>query len=258
MVVRTACAALALAVSCHPVWAGPGCSKPIKITTGEWAPYNYIDEQGRYTGMDVELSRAIMEEAGCELIELDRMPPARNSLLFASGQVDMMTGASRTGERSRVAFFSAPYRHEAVRLFVPATIAPRYADLHSFTDVVRAGVTILAPRVGWYGEQYHAHYAELKAAKRLSQFNEFPDGMNMLAAGRASLIMGDQASVLHAAARRGMKLLALPFGLHDAPVHLMLNKQTVTEHDVRLIDAAIERLRRRGVIDRIRRAYGML
>ncbi|QYF94277.1 transporter substrate-binding domain-containing protein [Massilia sp. PAMC28688] len=256
LAVHAGLAAMAAMLLCTMARADEGCSKPITITSGEWAPYNYVDERGRYTGMDVELSRAIVREAGCTLVELARMPPMRNTHLFEIGKVDMMAGASRTPERSRTAFFSLPYRTEKVRLFAPAAIASRYMHVKSFSDVMRERLTVLAPRIGWYGQDYHAHMAELKSDNRLSQFNEFPDGIKMLAAGRAVLILGDQASVIHAAASGGIKVAALPFGLVDAPIHLMLNKQTMTAGDVRRLDAAIERLRRKGVIERIRRSYG--
>jgi len=39
-------------------------------------------------------------------------------------------------------------------------------------------------------------------------------------------------------------------------VSLMLNKARLTAGDVQRLDAAIERLRKRGVFDRIRGAYG--
>lgn len=256
MAVRKALAGLAAYLLCAVAWADEGCSKPITTTSGEWAPYNYVDAQGRYTGMDVELSRAIILEAGCTLVEMDRMPPVRNTHMFKAGKVDMMTGASRTLERSKGAFFSVAYRTEMIRLFAAPDVARRYAHVKSFSDVMREELTLLAPRVGWYGHEYHEHVQELRAGKRLFQFNEFPDGVNMLAAGRAMLILGDQASVTHAAARRRLKLVALPFWLVDAPVHLMFNKRTMTQDDVRRIDAAIERLRRRGVLERIRRSYG--
>lgn len=256
MAVRKGLAGLAALLVCALAWADEGCSKPVMITSGEWAPYNYVDGNGRYTGMDVELSRAIMQEAGCTLVELGRMPPSRNTYMFETGKADLMAGASRTPERERQAFFSLPYRTETVRLFASAAVLQRYPSLRTFADVVRERLTILAPRIGWYGAEYHGQLAQLKAGNRLSQFNEMPDGINMMAAGRAELILGDQASVSHAAARRGLKLVALPFALVDAPVHMMFNRKTMSASDLRRVDAAIERLRRKGVLERIRRSYG--
>lgn len=256
MAVRKGLAGLAALLVGALAWADEGCSKPVAITSGEWAPYNFVDGHGRYTGMDVELSRAILQEAGCTLVELDRMPPSRNTFMFNTGKADLMAGASRTAERMRQAWFSIPYRTETVRLFATPAVLQRYPTLRTFADVVREKLTILAPRIGWYGEAYHVNVGSLKADNRLSQFNEFPDGINMMAAGRADLILGDQASVSHAAARRGLKLVPLPFTLVDAPVHMMFSRKTMVESDVRRIDAAIARLRKKGVLERIRQSYG--
>ena len=78
----------------------------------------------------------------------------------------------------------------------------------------------------------------------------------MLAAGRASFMLGDAAAVEHAAARAGVRVQPLPFWLVEAPVHLMFNRSTVSAADVARIDAAIVRLQRRGVLEQIRRSYG--
>ena len=78
----------------------------------------------------------------------------------------------------------------------------------------------------------------------------------MLAAGRASFMLGDAAAVEHAAAHAGVKVQPLPFWLVEAPVYLMFNRATVPETDVRRLDAAIVRLKKRGVFERIRRSYG--
>lgn len=78
----------------------------------------------------------------------------------------------------------------------------------------------------------------------------------MLAAGRATFIVGDAAAVEHAAARAGVRVQALPFWLVQSQVHLMLNRATVTAADVRVLNGAIERLRKRGALDQIRRLYG--
>jgi len=53
-----------------------------------------------------------------------------------------------------------------------------------------------------------------------------------------------------------VRVQPLPFWVVDAPVSLMLNRATLTRADVQRLDAAIERLRKRGVFERIRSAYG--
>jgi polar amino acid transport system substrate-binding protein len=248
----------ALALGLALLWAAPalGCSKPITMATGQWEPYGYYDAQQRFTGIDADMARLIFDEAGCTLVPMASMPAVRNMALFDKGGIDMMTGASLTPARLKRAWFSLPYRDETVGIFSLADNAAQYRHIRSYDAFLALPLTLLAPRVGWYGPDYDRSAAGLIASKRLSLFVDFRQGMRMLAAGRASFIMGDAAAVEHAATRQGIKVQPLPFWLVQAQVHLMFSRATVKEADVRRIDAAIERLRRRGALEQIRHSYG--
>jgi polar amino acid transport system substrate-binding protein len=248
------CAAFLLAT---PVVAAPAnaCSKPITMTTGDWPPYNYYDDQRRVRGLDIDLARAIFQEAGCILVEATPLPQPRNTVMFEQGRVDMMSGASKTPEREAAAWFSARYRQEVVALFVLADKAHNYQSVNSFEALVAARMAVLAPRIGYYGPDYARHTPALKASGKLFQFPSFEHGMHMLVAGRADAILGDVETIVLAAVRQNVQVQALPFTVLDAPVYMMFNKKSVPEADVRRIDGAIERLEKRGVLEKIRRAY---
>lgn len=231
------------------------CIKPMRLATGEWEPYSYHDAQGRFTGIDTDMVQAIFKEAGCVLVLLDSMPAPRNLTLFFRGDVDIMTGASLTAERRKFAMFSRAYRNETVGMFSLAEGSARYRTIGSYQQFMASPWSMLAPRVGWYGEAYEKSMPALLASKRLFQFSDFSRGIRMLAAGRGQFMMGDAAGVEHAAARQGVKVQPLPFWLVQSQVHLMFNRGNVHPDDVARIDAAIERLQRRGVFDQIRRNY---
>jgi polar amino acid transport system substrate-binding protein len=251
---RTVLLLLALA-TCAPAAAANACSKPISMSTVDWPPYNYSDEQKQHRGLDIELVRAVFLEAGCVLVEAPPMPPPRNTMLFEQAKVDMMSGASKTPEREALAWFSTRYRQEVVSLFVLDDKAGRYSGIASFDALMAAQLSVLAPRIGYYGPAYTRLMPDLKSAGRLFHFPGFDQGMSMLVAGRADTILGDVESVLLAAVRQNVRVRALPFTALDAPVFMMFNKNSVPVDDVRRIDAAIGRLEKRGILDKIRRAY---
>lgn len=241
-------------------WPWPGraeaCSGALSLATGQWEPYGYYDANRRFTGIDADMVRAIFAEANCQLVELDPMPPTRNLSLFEIGEVDFMSGASRTPERLKRAYFSIPYREETVGMFALADSAASYRAIRSFADFVAGPLSLVAPRAGWYGQAFEDQIPALQKAGRLSRFGDFGQGIRMLAAGRATFMLGDAAAVEHAAAREGVKVQPLPFWVLQAPVHLMFSRVTVRQADVARIDAAIVRLQRRGALDQIRRSYG--
>ncbi|MGK5055044.1 substrate-binding periplasmic protein [Janthinobacterium sp. RB2P8] len=77
----------------------------------------YRDAQGKYTGLDLELLKAIFKEARCTLVTLPELPTARRQLLFQKGELDLLPAASDTSERHAYARFSMSYRDETVGIF---------------------------------------------------------------------------------------------------------------------------------------------
>jgi polar amino acid transport system substrate-binding protein len=233
------------------------CSAPIRMGSGQQEPYGYYDKHKRFVGLDAELVRAIVKEAGCILVVLPSTPASRNLLLFEQGKLDLLFGSSITPERQKIARFSVAYRDETVGLFaIAATFEQHAVGIASFADVLARPVSLLGPRAGWYGEDYERQVAGLKRGGRLSLYGDVDQGLRMLAAGRAQFMLADAGSIANAAARQGVKVRPLPFWLVQAPVHLMFSKATVSEADLRRIDAAIVRLQQRGTIAQIRQAHG--
>jgi polar amino acid transport system substrate-binding protein len=206
-------------------------------------------------GMDLELADAILAEAKCELVLSDGISRLRRDLLFSQGQVDLMLAASITPERQLIARFSAPYRMEVVRLFAAADNAARYEGIRNFDDILRLGERVLVPSGGWYGPDFANAEARLQSSGMLSTYKNFDQGLQMLAAGRGGLIMGDILGLNKAAQKAGVRIVPIPYVVLRAPVHLMLNRATISEQQVQRIDAAIAKLEARGVLKAIRHKY---
>lgn len=234
------------------------CSAPIRMGTGQQAPYGYYDKDKRFVGIDADMVRAIVKEAGCVLVEMPQMPATRNLLLFEQGKLDLLFGSSITPQRLQIARFSVAYREETVGLYAIAAHAGRYAGLGSLAEVVARPLSLLGPRAGWYGADYERQVPVLKRSGRLTLYGDVDQGLRMLAAGRAQLMLADAGMIDNAAARYGVQVRPLPFWVVQAPVHLMFSKASVSADDVRLIDAAIGRLQQRGAFEQIRQAYAVL
>ena len=221
----------------------------------QWPPYVYRDAQGSYTGLDLELLRAIFREAHCILVTLPELPTARRQLLFQKGGLDLMPAASDTSERHAYARFSVSYRDETVGIFGKAGAPVVQRQVASFAQLARGKASLLAPKVGWYEADYAATRPALEKHGRLNTFGSFRQGILMLDAGRADLLLGDVLAVRHEARQQGVALAALPFLALRAPVHLMLNARTTSAADLARLNAAITRLEQRGVLAAIRNNY---
>ncbi|HEX8610092.1 MAG TPA: transporter substrate-binding domain-containing protein [Telluria sp.] len=249
-------AALGLAWLLAPAQA-LACSRPLNMVSEEWPPYSFTNEENVQTGLDMDMAKAILKEAGCVLVTAPPLPTVRRALLFERGEFDLMLAATDTPERRRFARFSNPYRHETVALFALARDYARYAGVNDMPTVARGKAALLAPRVGWYGRQFAHAAPSLRAEGRLFDFGSLEQGMRMLGAGRAPLIMGDRAAVMYEAQRQKLVLRQLPFVLHQAPVHLMLSRASTTDGDLARINAAIARLEKNGTLQALRGRYGL-
>ena len=236
--------------------AATGSACKLKVAPEPWPPYIFIDERGGLSGLDYELAQAIMKEAGCALQVEMALPTLRRQMEFRQGRLDLTLGASDTPERRTFARFSLPYRQETVALFTSPANAARYRGLGGFDAIVRRHVTLLAPRGGWYGDNYARALPELDASGVRNPFSNYELGMRMFKAGRSDLIMGDAAAVRYEALRQGVPLAALPWVPFRAPAHLMLNAGSTTQEELARINAAIARLEHSGALAAIRARYG--
>lgn len=234
----------------------PAAACQMKMALEQWPPYVYSQPNGPPSGLDLELVQAIFKEAGCTLQLLPELPTARRQRQFEQGGLDLLLAASDTGERRKYARFSLPYRHESVGVFVRSANLAQYRDIRSLDALLKKKLSLLAPKVGWYGPSYARVQPELLAAGHLSTFISFQQGLRMLDAGRAELILGDTAALRHEAREQGVAIAPLPFLVLRAPVHLMLNKSSTTQAELDLLNGAIQRLEKQGALAEIRGRYG--
>ena len=209
------------------------CDRPLRVAAEHWPPYSVLSEDG-WQGTDVDLVRALLRRAGCEVIFMDT-PPGRSHVMLEKGEVDILMAASDVPERHRYALFSKPYRREVMAVFA---LADRDGLPASFTALRQTDYTLVAPRSGWYGEAFAAVRGDLIDNQQLIAFDYTLQAVSILAARRADLLMGDQQSILITADRLGVKL-SQRWIANDAPVHLMLSRVSLTEAHLQRINAAL-------------------
>ncbi len=232
------------------------CSAPIRMgILADWEPYNFTDESGKQAGLDLELSRAIFAEANCMLVEFGPLSSSGGVRLFMDGKIDLLMGASRTPARDVYAHFSRSYRGESASIFALLDSPTEVQKVSSFAQFMQQPGVLLALRIGWYGDDFENNKEQLRRDNRLADFSGYSQGVRLLGLRRAPYLLGDTVTIARAAKRQGISVVALPFQLVKAPVYMMFSRKTVSPDDVRLLDEAVERLERRGALEKIRRAY---
>ncbi len=164
------------------VIATPAMSETVRIgTEGAYAPYNYVDDNGKLAGYEIDLGNALCAEAGltCEFVanEWDSIIPN----LVAGNYDAIMAGMSITDERKQTINFSEEYYPSEPSKYAAA--AGMSFDMMSLSG----------KKIGVQGATIQAAYAEehFGANNTIMSFKTFDDSVADLAAGNLDLLLAD-------------------------------------------------------------------
>lgn len=177
-----------LAMSLALLLAGPLLADeppPLRVMTDYWPPFRIEGENGRITGLDMDLLAELERRTGLHF-EVQRAPWARGLAALQGGTADLMTGLARTPERERyIDYLAQPYYACAPRLYASPEVAPRirhYADLKG-------------PTIGFVLES--AYFEPFDSDPHLAKFgvNNETQLLQMLALGRLQVVIGTDCQV---------------------------------------------------------------
>jgi PAS domain S-box-containing protein len=77
-------------------------------STPDWPPFEYVDSDGKYRGITVDVLRLIAERVGLET-EIVLKPWNENAPKLKSGELDICPALRKTPERTKYLLFTSPY-----------------------------------------------------------------------------------------------------------------------------------------------------
>lgn len=227
------------------------------------APYSYIDiEQGfpLWKGLDVELVNEIANRASYSVTFADARAWSELVRGIETGDVDILTTATRTDEREAFAYFSAPYRHDTIALIVPrgtSASLPATSDTelveHFKKAKFRLGVVA--------GAAYPSDVVPSFVADPANSQQIFPHGTGQYPL--YSLLNGDIDGYLNDRIAAATFIRANGAGgdveehpvLFSGAIHLMFSKASVPPEVVAEFNRAIEEIANDGTFGRINENY---
>ncbi|GAO01851.1 transporter substrate-binding domain-containing protein [Anaeromyxobacter sp. PSR-1] len=168
-----ALAAPAVAADGAPSGRAPARERVIVGGDQSYPPYEFLDQQGRPAGFNVDLTRAVARTVGLEVeFRLGRWADMRRAL--ESGEIDALQGMSFSEERAREVDFTPP------SLIVHHAIFARKGDrpVRSLADL--AGKEVLVLRSGIMHDTLRREHPEVKVVPA----DTHADVLRQLAAGR--------------------------------------------------------------------------
>jgi polar amino acid transport system substrate-binding protein len=268
----SAFAAVTLLVLC-----GPGCSRdepapepstgpPTARTAGAagfcqltmgwdpWEPYHYVDAAGEEKGLDVELVTAIADGAGCHL-SFERDSWANLLKRVADGEIDLISGATRTAEREDYAWFSEPYRQEVFVLFTRSDADERFPG-STLRAKLEGGLRLGVTDAYLYGGEVETLRDDPDFAGAFVVASIGETNVTRLVDGEIDGFLEDRFVAAAVVRRRGLEgTVDAELVVSSNDVRLMFSKSSVDQVLVERFNESMRALRAGGEFDAIQSRY---
>jgi ABC-type amino acid transport substrate-binding protein len=260
----SACAPAQPAVTEPPAPTAAPTTKPtdapvneivVRIPDKPSPPFYYQDEKGEWTGLEVEMARALLKEAGYEP-KFIGLPWSRALDSMKDGTIQMMMNLSQTEERSQFINWIGPERKSrmilAVRRENKDLPVQTIDDLALVASQMNSKFGIKQDTV--YSPEFNERLKDPEFAK---WFETVPDELlnpPKVVNGRILGWFQDETMVRYmiATTPEYAELVIHAFALAEGEVYFGFSKISVPDDLVKKLQAAYEILQNNGVFDEIR------
>ncbi len=207
----------------------------------DFPPYNYVDPEGRFVGLDMAIVNAVMEHIQVDL-EVIKVPWDRVTKMLNRGDIDFAFQFVGVPSRFERYIMVGPFRHGKTVFAVKEDSKLRsYRDLRDLTN--RAiGVV-----------KGYSYTDEFDSAKYLDKIEHFDNQalLKRLLTGDVDLIIGDLMTLTFLAKQQDNydQIRFLDRILRVVPRYIAFNKKVPNK--AALFEEGLEAIRKNGTYDRI-------
>jgi polar amino acid transport system substrate-binding protein len=214
----------------------------LTVAWSHWPPFSQIDDKGQLDGLDVSLTRQILQRAGFTP-KFRELPWARALHMVEHDQLDVAMAALPLPERQSYARFSAPYRQSAYVLLSNNPI-PGHQDRWDKLDNLAALCNEKGLKIGKLRGTRPMHQMEsCPALKMATEYNADDRLIDLLLARRLDgVIMEWQYAHYRLSQLGAERFISCQLLLHHQPVSLMFAKNSVSEAQLLKVNEAIHTL----------------
>lgn len=227
----------------------------LRTSWDHWPPYQYKNEEGVLTGIDIDLMKLVASTVGCTL-HFERMPWKRTLAMLQANKLDLTSSASYSQDRANIYLYSQPYRNETVSLFIHKSQA-NSGPFNSLDSIVGKAFKLGIVRGYHYGEQYDGLIKEGEILTQLAPANSDEQNFKMLQISRIDGALADKfvgASIVKKMSL-GKEIIRLDTKVHESSIHFMLSKQPNLKPITDGFNDAIQKLNSNGDIQDILDRY---
>ncbi len=224
---------------------------PLSVGWEDWYPYQYLNDQQQPTGLDIEIFKAIMLEAGIDAI-YQELPWKRHLRYIKTGQIDVALGASYTKNRAEHAYYSFAYRQETVKLYVNKA-SLNNIQLLDLADIKHSNYIIGVEHGYFYGEKFSELMLNQEFKKHISHVIDLEQNVKMLLKGHIDGFLAEPITMqaMNDKYQLKDKFAIHPISIHQANIHIMLSRKACSLATLQKINQAIEQLQQLGILNKI-------
>ncbi len=213
------------------------------------------NKNGSWTGLTIDLTKALLEEAGCTY-SFHPMTWKRGLIELRSGRVDMMMNVSFTEEREKFAYYIGPLDEEKMILVVQKN---SNLSIGSFDDFKKIPEKISYEHGAYLGKEFdHKLKTDPNFVKKFEVFSGGDiTNYKRLSLGRIGGIIADKYEVSSQLANYP-KLKVHPFTINHDWVYWAVSRKSVSEETMLRLYQAYIRLKNRKALEKIVNRYAKL
>lgn len=207
----------------------------------EWMPLQYLNEQSKPQGIQIELVKAIAQEMDCELVFVKAN---WNELIegVKQGRIDFISDATYSEERAEFANFSDPYRRDSFVIYVLSQDHSRFKQ--STVEQLKSSDMRLAFTSNFlYGDDIEAWQKDNTSNKFLSYAKNTEINIERLFDGKIDGFLEDPYVLSYKIGRKKIprKITKLPIIIIGHTACYMFSKKTVSIAIIKRFNRALEK-----------------
>jgi polar amino acid transport system substrate-binding protein len=229
-----------------------GCDLKVRVTTFE--PLVIKHEQGRWSGIDVDHAKALLDLAGCRYTFIE-MPFARGLQKLKAGELDLMLEISKTEERQKALHFIGPQRQEVIHLVLKKGLQP---PITQWQQLESLGLVLMRQRGTFVGERFEQVLRQNPLMKkRMILLADTGVRLDMLKKGRADGFFVERAYLQYRLRTNpDYAMVELhPLVIHSAPVYFAFSKASVNKILLNKLLVAYQQLVKTSKLKQIEAQY---
>lgn len=210
---------------------------------------------GKWHGIDVELAKALLTNAGCSY-EFVVLPWGRALKLLEKGEIDMMLSVSKTPERVPFAYFIGPERLETIVFVGPKQTTP----ITQIETLLALDKPIALQRGAFYGETFTKLIFTLaEPANHFVYTTDNQSKADLIKTKRISGFLEARLNVEFELENSDIfdGLMIHPVIINQAPVYYAFSKASVSEAIITKLNESYTKLNANGTFDKIFTQYNV-